>query len=81
VEERLECIPETEIIILDIPQQVLLPIQEVRVRRDHQEVQAAERLTLTQAVLDEVCQVKVFQEVTHPEVLHTVAAVAAAPAE
>jgi hypothetical protein len=74
-------IPETEIIILDILQQGLLPIQAVQVHKDHQEVQVAEQPTLTQAVLGEAFLAKAFQEAILPGVLHMVAVVVVAQAE
>jgi hypothetical protein len=74
-------IPVTEIIILDILQQVLLHIQVVQVVQHHQADLEVVQLIPIQAGGDEVYQDKGFREVILQAVLHTVAEVAAALAE
>ena len=61
----------TEITIQDILQQDLPHIQEDLEALDLQVVRAVEQLTLTQAVLVEVYQDKVFQEEIHRDLHRT----------
>jgi L-fucose isomerase-like protein len=79
--ELVEYILVTEIIILDIPQQVLPHIQAVLQEHRHQEVQVEEQHILTQVNLGLEFRGKASEEVIPLEVLHTVAAAAAALAE
>jgi hypothetical protein len=81
VEELAEYILVTEIIILDIPQQVLLPIRAVHQEHHHQEDRVEEQPTLTQVNSDLVFQVKASEEVILQAVLHTVAEVVVEQAE